>query len=874
MATFTITTPTNFTALSGKTGNDTYNVNGGTFTVDCDTRYCQNSTTTTGPMGNINLSATLGGEMFIDGTNILQARISAVTVAGNVPTAGTTLMQGASTANLTTIMTTCNGGSAVASGSALAVGQWIKFRSGSAITAGSMIVGTATVTIDAPIVSWMEVVMVELANLTVNRLNKLTMNGDWWYVRDDTGTQILTDGNVNGQAFKLPCWGSGSTEYPSIEIETSPGSGQYEVWLNACYKFNSTNIGTDNRCKYIDIDSLGNVLIGQKRAGQTGSTNVGFIPSAGCAIRIPNISLQGTNSTVGYSVNSLPSVTMGTRPELITTSSGVVDIRRVTGCWYMNIQQAFSVYIRNLHTCEQFVLGEPSTAPDIDGISVGMSNQTTPYSSNAVVFQQCMTGGVAKNITCVRAEQVSTAGYACYFVNLYNGWTLTNVRSGFASQATALAGPIFFNTCEDFTATNLYLIGKRLIMSACKNWTVSNIYYADSPVTTTMTTVPTQAVELMAGCRNGVLQNVANWPGVANVHALGGLVYMNTCFDLTVTGVGSPSTPYNAGTISGQRSGYLFADGGLNKNIKFQRNWLQNLRIGLSSSTNTSQFIKLQNCYNTDATLTQGPQWQSSIVSGNRQNAGTVPTSYTHVDGMHYYDAFTGDTTARLFVNFTEASASTAGVYTINSGTPKFTSTGTCVMRTAGDQITWTFSYFILGWTGLTTTAITGLNSSTKHLVEYDLDKGSGFSGTWKTCNNANLIAETGIDPVIGFKPKIRITATVSDPTNTLTSFVINGTTTKALQDAALYPLDAIGLTISGIKPGSDVVVYESGTENVLAIGDSVASNQYTYSYLSTQTIDIGVFKSGFKPSYIRGYQLTTTPTTIPVVQEPDRVYV
>jgi len=870
MATYTITTTQNYTSLSGKGGGDTLNVNGGTLVIDCDTRYGVNATTSTGVIGNVNLSSTLGGDMQILGTNIWAFRIGALS-AGVVPAVGSTITQGGVTAEFICVMSNHYGGTITTSGT-LTAGTWIKVRgmTGGAFTTGTATSGASVFGIDvAPVRSFIEVCGVEALSLTVNRLNSLTVNGDWWTCLDSNGNPQLT-GGVRGETFQLPYTASGFFEYGGIEVETGPGTGIYEHWLNTCYKFSSTNHSTDNRCKFVRIDSSGLVTFGQ----DSGAAYAGFMPPTGCRVRIPNIITTNANAASGYANNVRPSGTIGTRYETATSSSGVVSIQRMTGAWYINLQQAYSVFIRDLHTCEQFVISETSTPPDINGILVGMSNQTVAYASNAIVFQQCLNGGTAKNLTCVRSEQVSTAGYACYFVNLYGGWVIDNVRSAFASVATALAGPIFFNTCDSLTVTNLYLIGKRLIMSACTNWSVTNVYYADNPVGTTAATVSTQAIELMAGCKNAILTNIANWPGAANVHALGGLVYMNTCFDILVTGIGSSSTPYDAGTISAQRSGYMFADGGLNKNIKFQRNWLTNLRIGLASSTNTSQSIKMQNCYNTDATLTQGPNWFNSTVSGNRQNSGTVPTSYTHVDGMHFYDAFTSDTAARAFLVFTEKTTSTSSAYTINSGTPKFTSTGTVVMRTVGDSITWTWSYFMFGWTGLSTYAVTGTNSATNYLYEYDLDKGNGFSGTWKTVTNANLAAETGINPTTGVKPRIRITCTVGNSTNTLTSFVINGTTTLANQNAALYPLDGTGLTFSGVQPGSDVIVYAAGTTNVISTADSITGSTYTYSYAITQPVDVGFFLSGYRPQFIRNYQLTTTPTTIPVSQEVDRSYV
>jgi hypothetical protein len=79
-------------------------------------------------------------------------------------------------------------------------------------------------------------------------------------------------------------------------------------------------------------------------------------------------------------------------------------------------------------------------------------------------------------------------------------------------------------------------------------------------------------------------------------------------------------------------------------------------------------------------------------------------------------------------------------------------------------------------------------------------------------------------------------------------------------------------LTISGISPGSDVVIYAAGTDTVLDTGDAVGAD-YTYSYTLLQPIDIGIFKSGYRPKYIRNYTLQPDPTSIPISQDPDRNY-
>jgi hypothetical protein len=123
-------------------------------------------------------------------------------------------------------------------------------------------------------------------------------------------------------------------------------------------------------------------------------------------------------------------------------------------------------------------------------------------------------------------------------------------------------------------------------------------------------------------------------------------------------------------------------------------------------------------------------------------------------------------------------------------------------------------------------------------------------------------------------KFRFRISCIIANTSNVLTSFAVNGTTTLAIQNSALYPLDTTGLTISGIQPGSDVVVYTAGTTTVLDTGDSVGGTSYTYSYTTSQNVDIGIILSGYRPYYIRNYLLPTVASTLPVAQDVDRSYI
>jgi hypothetical protein len=108
--------------------------------------------------------------------------------------------------------------------------------------------------------------------------------------------------------------------------------------------------------------------------------------------------------------------------------------------------------------------------------------------------------------------------------------------------------------------------------------------------------------------------------------------------------------------------------------------------------------------------------------------------------------------------------------YTITSGTPYFNNAGDLFMGTVGDQVVIEWPHSIKGLTGFSKilphiySTDFGLNqiSSLGVLVEYDLDKGSGYSDTWETLNSHsglnNLVDETGIS-ANGVRPKFRLTA-------------------------------------------------------------------------------------------------------------------
>jgi hypothetical protein len=235
MANQTVTTgtpaaPINYDdpTISGLLNGETITINGGAVLVNADVRHNQQAAV----MGNIALSATLGGSFVIDGSQVWEVPFSAST--GNVPTQGALGTNGVTggtsgaVGELTRVWATGSLDPAVGAAAMPATG-FIKLRSktgtfqnGETIT----LPGGATITASgAGQRSWIHVVGRENTQLTINRLNNFEIKGDWY--------EIGTTNGLDDQTIQFPV----ADECPALQIETAAGSGVYEWWLNAGRKW-------------------------------------------------------------------------------------------------------------------------------------------------------------------------------------------------------------------------------------------------------------------------------------------------------------------------------------------------------------------------------------------------------------------------------------------------------------------------------------------------------------------------------------------------------------------------------------------------------------------------------------------------------------
>jgi hypothetical protein len=230
MANQTVTTVLNYDdpSILGLENGENIAINAGRVTVNADVRWNQQAAV----MGAVTLSSTLGGSFVIDGTQVWEVPFSAST--GNVPTQGDLGANGVTggtsgaTGELTRVWATGSLNPAAAGGAMPATG-FIKLRSKTgAFQNGETITlpGGATITASgAGKRSWIHVAALESALLTVPRLGNCSITGDWH--------ELGTTNGLDDQTIQFPV----ADECPALQVETAPGSGVYEWWLNAGKKW-------------------------------------------------------------------------------------------------------------------------------------------------------------------------------------------------------------------------------------------------------------------------------------------------------------------------------------------------------------------------------------------------------------------------------------------------------------------------------------------------------------------------------------------------------------------------------------------------------------------------------------------------------------
>lgn len=849
----TITTLTYLDGGTARTAGEAMTINGGKLIVRTDSRWHLNAPATmTGSLGGVTISATLGGSYEIDATKV---RWMAINGGSGTCAIGTTITQGAVSgyflgywASLTATPSTTIGATG-----------FIKLRE---VTGGSFVAGalsgiTANAT-SADVTGWIEVVHDQAISITVPRLGKFQTRGDWFYLDNTNGTA--------NQLIQTPTNGSATNYVPGVWIETSAGSNSYEYYPSLyAGGMIAANLGTDARSKFVCMETNGTI-----RIGHNGTTNIGFIPPTGCKVRIPNI--IGRNClTTTRAVNAIPSATATTRPDFITTSAGAIDCEFFGTDWFLSFSQPYLVRLRNCSTFDYVLLSEVASPIDLYNVGTSTSQSIDQRYFNAT---SCFAGGTITDCNFQRYASGTTdhAFEIIYCKNI----VVNNTKTGIITFARSTGMAIQVTQSTGIILNNCYCFNSAIALNYAFNCEVNDLDYSDRYMGTTNTTGI--FAYYLTACNNVKVSGLTfGLKGtIANVHPYLGVFSVGQGTNVKIRNIGSRSTFLNGGTAN--QPAYIFQSSGNNDSVKLQRIYMIPTRTGALNTTNSDANMIYEHVYGDFADAIAVASLNSSVKNCSGTDGTTGQGS---VYGTHFWDVFTSDTAGRLVLGFNESTTKTKKYITTVNGTPKFTSAGNLSMVNVGDEIIIEQDYFVKGCTALTNTApvITGTNVAYSanarwgnHDIYFQIDTGGGWNGSWTNFTAANLITNS-ISPTTGFRLKYRIVCAVANTGNLLTYIRVYTTSTLVAQTNNLYPLDTITMKITGLKIGSDVVILQAGTNNVLASSNEVTADKFDFVYETPQLVDIGVIKQGYVTNYTYAYQLSSVDSEFLVKQLIDRNY-
>lgn len=780
---------------------DSYNINGGYLTIDTHTRYGLGSNTSA-VLGNITLSATLGGTVEFNST--LVRLIPYNTGSGNVPALDTTISQGSASGKLLGVYSALNAAPTTA-GAAMPASGYILIRQWNSVayTATTLTGLTATAT-GADRAGWLNIVGAESLTVTVNRLNTFKVRGDYY---DFLGT--TTDG-TRATTYQIPTNGDAAVYCAGVEVETGTGTGLYEFYPCAgSMTALLANIATDAvRGRWCWISTAGLVRFGHDGTNSTG----GYIPPSGRKIRVYNVFFDNALQTT-LTANVLPNATLATRYEFAVTGGGVIDIDKANLNWYMNLNQPYSVALTNVGITSALVLTECASAIAWSKVSVGQEAANT---QNALTMSLNFAGGTMADCTWTRSAQ-ATGVYVTSW-NDCSGFTITNERDhSLTKAANASAGSMTLTRVSSCNWTGTTLGGGRVFKTTCTSVNFTTTVYYDNPATTTSSTIPMYVWDIGTACANctydgltfGGLTLVQPYSGILQIGAAGctniklrnlgtaaspldmGDSYVNGTWtrstttmtvtktahglkanDLIAVNVISDVTPKavttttatlwtvlaaptadtftvtvaNSGAASGTLSyyptmvgaGVTLAASAAANNVKVQRCYIPHLRTGILSSDNSSKNVACESVWGTD----WGVQLMAHL-NGTMRGIQSTPalTAQTAVYGTHFFDYYTTAQPANISGVAWARTTTTAAVTSTAHG-----------LRT-GDQIVVTVTSdaaaIILGTKTLTATVTT----STQDVFTF-------------TCLNAGSTSGTLSFVVLNGRVAIQMNESTSDSTS------------------------------------------------------------------------------------------------------------
>lgn len=724
--------------------------------------------------------------------------------------------------------------------------------------------------------------------ITTTRLANVIIRGSW-YEFPNSGSGLRPQVFLPPEARYLPTQATASflAPIPAMWVETNSGSGNFTPWINGGYMSGSGVSGSRGDCffHWPHLAGTGATTIWSSSFISAsfplttwGKGHNGNLINAHSRVRVPNISLISAIAADAKGTSSFHT-TPNSRYDFTTTNAGVIDCDKVsTAGWYFSLSQPFSALFRY---CGMFASSttEVGTSLTFDNCGIGIfpnvDDQPLTFTGNygSSTIANCNVGRMRTS-----AGTILTAT-SCKNVNISN--------SIFAASGSGTGNLMSFVNCANVTMSNSKTTGgPNSFTTYCDTiYIVSHSHY-DS----ISGSIPsTRAGFIFTNCNNFLVDSLITESACGTGSAQrGNLFTVTSCNNIRFRNIGSPTAPYPLNF----QVDYPFNLANFNTLTEMSRCYFTQSRTGFLLSNNSNAGLLVQNCwadpYDLYAPIALDVKTRGikiSTGSFSRDAVGIANRSQmAAVYGTHFFDNFISSTTGSIGLWAIEetSDATSAASYEVVTEPVNFDSVGGVRLQSSGSEIIWTWPWYVKGHKGFLadkSPQLFGTGSNNLN-IEYQLDKGSGFSGTWVSASTHNLAAESAsINPATGFKMKLRTRCATTSLTNILYGVVFYTSSSFNLQTSSgsLYPLDTVStaLTFTNVQSGSEIRVYTANTETELAsVEDGTGSFSYNYTWEGVDSnVDVQIVSLAYEILRYEGLVLGRGGLTIPLQQRIDRNY-
>ena len=585
--------------------------------------------------------------------------------------------------------------------------------------------------------------------------------------------------------------------------------------------------------------------------------------------------LTGTNVTAGTTITSLGTGTGGTGTYNLSVSStaasttitatnpfafntvatinpaqrygftgtpGAIDIDRIISCVGITGQNTTLFRVRNSAGLDGCFYGNAQT------ISTAHSNVVFENVGSASILAPSRVNigfGFSENLTFTDVSVFRIIGYnsATPPVNFsginnatFTRFELFNRTAGSQGFGCTSSSNTTFDDCA-FVGPHLFPLG----VNNGVNITVKNCRFTSSLVGGAGNNIYYIQAQNMTGF---TVDGMSNFAGLA-LGPSNQLCFIDNSRNIRLRNVGTRSSPFFPG-------GREFAQVSSCRNVRASRVFYRTTGgydfnvLGTSSSDDV---VIADSGFNTDYTrgtfatvIVDNTRSRRTIGGGTKLYSSTSTNGRTQTTfsarGVHFAEQEVSAT--EIMLTFMTGSIKTTSDFSVNAytddaGTPVRDGTNALLLRTVGDQVTWTWGWYILGVSSLQNTAplLDGTNTGNITLT-YDIDKGTGFTGTFKSLTAANLSGETGISATIGFKLRLRAVCATANASNALRAVSIFANTTQTLITNNPYPYNEPQVSLSNITSGSLSAIFRASDGKLLDVQPHTLPRLYPAWYADT----------------------------------------